>query len=246
MAVWRQRVVDLSNKPALRAIKPAMRATQVLPRRTELPDLRAWRRQAVLHRRMRRSGHTLLSSRHGRDLVRLAEDVDSRAIPGQLVDCGVWNGGSAMLLASGAPNREVWAFDSFEGLPEPTEGDPEHASDWIGEFVGSEAMLRQGFRDYGLTNPLHIVAGWFEETLPATAEQVKPIAVLHVDADLYQSVRIALRTFYPKLSPGGWVAVDDYRMWEGTRLAVDEYRREMEIEAPIVDHHYWEKPPTVD
>lgn len=240
--MWRQRVIELSNKPVLRAVKPVLRATQVVPRRSELRDLPAWRRHAALHRRVRRSGHTLLSSRHGRDLLRLAEDADRRGISGDLVDCGVWNGGSTLLLASGAPTKEVWAFDSFEGLPEPTGADPEYATDWAGEFVGSEAMLRRGFRDYGLENELHIVAGWFAQTLPAAAEQIGSIAVLHVDADLYESVRTVLRTLYSKVSPGGWVAVDDYRIWPGTKLAVDEVRREMGVEAPILDHHYWQKP----
>jgi O-methyltransferase len=240
--MWRQRVADLSNKPVLRAVRPVLRATQVVPRRSELRDLRAWRRHAALHRRARRTGHTLLSSRHGRDLVRLAEDVERRGIAGHLVDCGVWNGGSTMLLASGAPTREVWAFDSFEGLPSPTGADPDYASEWVGEFVGSEAMLRNGFRDYGLDNPLHVVAGWFDQTLPTVADQIDSIAVLHVDADLYESVRIVLRTLYPKVSPGGWVAVDDYRVWPGTKLAVDEVRREMGVETPILDHHYWRKP----
>jgi O-methyltransferase len=240
--MWRQRVADLSNKPVFRAVKPVLRATQVVPRRSELRDLWAWRRHTALHRRLRRSGHTLLSSRHGRDLVRLAEDAERRGIPGDLVDCGVWNGGSTLLLASGAPAKEVWAFDSFEGLPEPTGPDPDYANDWVGEFVGSEAMLRTGFRDYGLDNPLHVMAGWFDQTLPAAAEQIESIAVLHVDADLYESVRTVLRTLYPKVSPGGWVAVDDYRMWPGTKLAVDEVRRELSVEAPIFDHHYWRKP----
>jgi O-methyltransferase len=160
-----------------------------------------------------------------------------------LVDCGVWNGGSTILLASGAPSRVVWAFDSFEGLPEPTDVDPEYARDWGGDIVGSQERVRQGFRDYGLRNPLHLVKGWFDETLPAQAENIDKIAVLHIDADWYESVRLVLRAFYPKLSPGGWVAVDDYAWLRGARLAVDEFRRDTGIEAPLIDHHYWRKPP---
>ena len=158
------------------------------------------------------------------------------------MDCGVWNGGSTLLLASGAPSRDIWAFDSFAGLPEPTEVDPDYAREWVGKVVGSEQLLRQGFRDYGLENPLHVIKGWFEETLPAHGGNIESIAVLHVDADWYESVDLVLRILYPKLSPGGWVAVDDYRTWRGTTLAVDEYRREMGIKAPILGHHCWQKP----
>jgi O-methyltransferase len=184
----------------------------------------------------------MLASRHGRDLVRLAEDVERRGVPGDLVDCGVWNGGSTLLLASGAPSRDAWAFDSFEGLPEPTEVDPDYAREWVGKLVGSEQRLRQGFRDYGLENPLHVVKGWFEDTLPAQASKIDRIAVLHVDADWYESVALVLRTLYPKLTPGGWVIVDDYRTWSGAKLAVDEVRREMGLDAQILGHHYWQKP----
>jgi hypothetical protein len=240
--VWRQRLVDFTDKPIFRIARPLRRATQLVPRRSELQDLGAWRRHASLHREVRRSGHTVLSSRHGRDLVRLAEDVERRGVPGALVDCGVWNGGSTILLASGAPSREVWAFDSFSGLPEPTGPDSEYARGWAGRFVGSEARLRQGFRDYEIDNPLHVVKGWFEETLPAEAKNIERIAVLHIDADFYESVSIALRVLHPRLSPGGWTVIDDYKMWQGARLAADEYRREMNIDSPIVDRHSWQKP----
>lgn len=234
--MWIQRIA------AYISVKPLLRTTQVPPRRSEFHDLRAWRRHAAMHRRVRRSGHTMLPSRQGRDLLRLSEDVERRGVPGDLVDCGVWNGGSTILLASGSPSRDAWAFDSFEGLPEPTERDPDFARQWVGRALGSEQLLRQGFRDYGLKNSLHVVKGWFEDTLPGEAERIERIAMLHIDADWYESVKLVLRALYPKVSPGGWIAVDDYRMWRGTTLAVDEYRREMEIEAPIFNHHYWQKP----
>jgi hypothetical protein len=242
-AVWRGRLATyIYGKRFLRPVKPVLRTTQLLPRRGELRDLRAWRRHAALHRRIRRSGHTILASRHGRDLVRLAEDVERRGVPGDLVDCGVWHGGSTLLLASGAPSRDMWAFDSFEGLPEPSELDPDFARDWGGKIVGSEERVRQGFRDYGLENPLHVVKGWFEDTLPSQAEEIDRIAVLHIDADWYESVRTVLRVLYPKLSPAGWVVVDDYAWLQGARRAVDEFRSELGIEAPMIGHHYWQTP----
>jgi hypothetical protein len=234
--VWRQRI------GAYISVKPVLRTSQLVPRRSELGDLGAWRRHAAMHRRVRRSGHTILASRHGRDLVRLAEDVERRGVPGDIIDCGVWNGGSTILLASGAPSRDVWAFDSFQGLPKPTESDPNYAHEWVGKVVGSETKLRKGFRDYGLDNPLHVVKGWFDETLPDQADNIDRIALLHIDADWYESVRIVLETLYSKVSPGGWIAVDDYHVWRGAREAVDEFRYEMNIETPLLDHHYWQKP----
>jgi O-methyltransferase len=230
------------GKAILRPVKPVLRTLQLMPRRSELGDLTAWRRHAALHRRVRKSGHTMLASRHARDLIRLAEDVEMGDVPGDLVDCGVWNGGSTILLASGAPSRDVWAFDSFEGLPEPTERDPRCALGWRGQMVGSEERLRQGFREYGLTNSLQVVKGWFDETLPTEADRIGRIAVLHIDADWYESVRTVLRVLYPKVSPGGWIAVDDYAWLDGAKLAVDEFRGGLGTEPPILSRHYWRKP----
>jgi O-methyltransferase len=183
----------------------------------------------------------MLSSRRGRVLLAAARQVERSGVPGAIVDCGVWNGGSSVLLSRGAPSRQVWAFDSFEGLPRPTLWDGSDSAGWEGAYRGSEQTVAEGFRRYGHPERLRIVKGWFEDTFPGVVDEVGPIALLHVDADWYESVKLALNTFYPSLCPGGFVLIDDYTSWAGAKRATDEIRDVFAVTAPLVDRHYWRK-----
>jgi O-methyltransferase len=210
----------------------------LVPRPHELMELRAYRHGAGLWRVLHRGQWTMTSCRRGRTLYRLARRIEADDVPGALVDCGVWNGGSTILLSAGAPSRPAWAFDSFEGLPEPGSQDPPESADWVGECLGSEARLREGFRRFGNPARLHVVAGWFSDTFPARAAEVGDVAVLHADGDWYESVRLTLETFYPRVSVGGYVVIDDYGWWEGARRATDDFRREHGITEPLVRVDY--------
>lgn len=193
--------------------------------------------------RLRAEGYTGIASRRTRALMQAARRADSRGLEGAIVDCGVWNGGSTILMGTGAPSREVWAFDSFEGMPAPGPEDVDVSPDWEGEVVGSEEKLRAGFAQYaGRPERLHVVRGWFEDTFPVVADAVGPVAVLHIDADWYDPCLLALETFYPRLVPGGIVLVDDLRMWQGARCATANYRDKHGIRARLVASHYWTKP----
>ena len=134
-------------------------------------------------------------------------------------------------------------FDSFEGMPQPSELDGEGASRWIGVAKGTVERVHECFARYGQAVDLHIVKGWFEDTLAATAPRVGPIALLHIDADWYESMRLALETFYPLVSAGGFIAVDDYGHggFPGVKRAVDEFRAGMGDDAPLLDKHFWRK-----
>jgi Macrocin-O-methyltransferase (TylF) len=217
------------------------RVLEQLPRPSELRDPRCYWRGARLARRMRRGGYSMVGARRARALVRLANVVERERVPGVIVDCGVWNGGSTIMMSVAAPTRTVWAFDSFEGMPEAGQFDPELAHQLTGEARGSEAKVRQGFEQFSNPQRLRVANGWFEDTFPAFADQIDEVAMLHIDADWYESVRLALETFYPRLAPGGYCAVDDYNFWSGTRRAVDEFRAKRQISAPIVSNHYWSK-----
>jgi len=173
-------------------------------------------------------------------LVELALQVRSvlvEEIPGNLVECGVWRGGSAFLMAkclqqAGVTNRKVWLFDSFEGLPAPQEIDGPaalaYASDPAnpGYFDNCRASLEdvQGTAErLGLSAYTECVKGWFEETLPANRERVGAIAILRIDADWYSSVRACLTHLYDRVVPGGFVVLDDYYTYDGCALAVHEF-----------------------
>jgi len=164
---------------------------------------------------------------HLHDLVDLV-----KPIPGSFVECGVASGTSLAMLAflshvSGVP-REIWGFDSFEGLPWPSDKDTSMA--WRGQFKRGSAEHRVlqslkavGFSDDMIKRNIHIVRGWFDVTLPRYSGP--QIALLHADADLYDSTLCLLRNLYPKVAVGGVVAFDEYHKaeWAGERLAVDEY-----------------------
>lgn len=219
----------------------------LLPRRHELRRPTQYLDGLRAHHRLLREGYTMISSRRGRALTRLARDLDPRGIPGAIVDCGVWNGGSTILLSRAAPQREIWAFDSFEGLPEADlELDGREAKDWTGECLGAEDKLRAGFSRYANPERLHVVKGWFEDTFRHAVEDVGTVALLHADGDWYDSVKLTLETFYDRIAPGGLVVLDDYGHWIGAQRATDEFRRERGITAPLVriDYagRYWRKP----
>lgn len=216
------------------------------PSPAELARLREYRRAAGLWRHLRAGDYTLIGSRRARALHRAGLICDREQVEGDLVDCGCFNGGSSVMMSTGAPSRAVWAFDSFQGLPEAGERDPSRALDWTGELVASESKAREAFERYASPARLHLVKGWFRDTFPVTAPRVERVAILHADGDWYESVKLTLETFEPKVSPGGFVVIDDYGAWEGARDATDEYRAALGIRARLVeiDHtaSYWRKP----
>jgi O-methyltransferase len=160
-----------------------------------------------------------------RNLVRMAEEIERLNIPGAVVECGVLDGGTAALMAwaTRQSGREVHLFDSWQGMPETSEKDGAEAAIWVGDIVGSASRVRAVMRKLQVA-PLRVSyhCGWFDQTFPL-ATQIKQIALLHIDADFYESVRLSLETWFPKLSPGGYVQFDDYSSFIGCKIAVDEF-----------------------
>lgn len=195
-------------------------------------------------------------------LARLANVLDctSRAladdVPGDLVETGVWRGGTAIYLraileALGDEDRTVWACDSYEGLPEAdAEKYPVDVPMRFHEHkelaIGVE-IVRRHFERYGLLDDrVRFVQGWFRDTLPEVAREIGPIAVLRLDGDMYESTIDALTHLEPLVSPGGFVLVDDYGGIEACRQAVHDHRDAHGITAEIhpVDWTavWWRKP----
>lgn len=218
------------------------------------------------------------SRREGRDHPPYAETMVGRArldnvqalvmraiaesVPGDLVETGVWRGGTvilmrAILAAFADPDRIVWACDSFEGLPEPDlerypqdaelELSPESPAVLMKKYLAvSVEQVRDNFERYGLLDDrVHFVKGWFRDSLPDAP--IERIAVLRLDGDLYESTLDALTHLEHKVAPGGFVIVDDYNGIEACRQAVDEYRAAHGITAPIHDIDWtgvwWQKSP---
>lgn len=168
-------------------------------------------------------------------------DVLRDRIPGDVIETGVWRGGAsifmrAVLHAYGITDRLVWVADSFQGLPKPDpERYPADANDelWKASVLAvSLDEVKANFAAYGLLDDqVRFLVGWFCDTLPTAP--IQRLAVLRLDGDLYQSTIDALSALYPRLSPGGYVIVDDYGAMASCRQAVDDYRREHAITEPI-------------
>jgi O-methyltransferase len=182
--------------------------------------------------------------------VRICEQ---RGISGSFVECGVWKGGSVGMMALanlrfGGERRHLHLFDSFEGLPEPDAAvdgakalreieASAHGSGTQGRLIPLKGVYDRrggpGTVDDNRTlleqtvgyDPafVHFHKGWFQETLPADAESVGPIAILRIDADWYASTKVCLEFLFPRVMSGGFVIVDDYGTYEGCRKAVDEF-----------------------
>jgi hypothetical protein len=179
-------------------------------------------------------------------LLGAVDYVERRGLPGAYVECGVWRGGSVLaivlkLLDLGVVTRQVYAFDSFDGMPEPT---PVDVSPYSGVALDEWRAAREARRRpwaemfdpasfnvdavrgllHGSGYPagaIHVEAGRVEETIPDAAPD--EIALLRLDTDWYESTRHELVHLYPRLVRGGVLIIDDYGHWEGCRRAVDEY-----------------------
>lgn len=153
-------------------------------------------------------------------------------VPGDLIETGVWRGGSvilmrALLAAYGDTSRVVWVADSFEGLPPPRpDRFPPDEGDWHHDdtpLAVSLEEVRSNFERYGLLDDqVKFLPGWFETSLPQAP--IEQLAVLRLDGDMYESTIVALDALYEKLSVGGYVIVDDYAL-AACRQAVDDFRK---------------------
>ena len=182
---------------------------------------------------------TMIGLRRLTQLQEATRDVLARGVPGDFIECGVWRGGACILMRAaldvyGDKQRCVWAADSFEGLPRPNVAAYPRDAWWSKanvDVASSLSLVKRNFEMYGwLDDRVKFLPGWFKDTLPAAP--IEHLAILRIDADMYEGTREALQFLYPKLSPGGIVIVDDYAV-PTCKPAVDDYRREHHITEPI-------------
>ncbi len=190
---------------------------------------------AELYRMVR--PYTVCSDACLRGLHRSVQRIVAERIPGDVVECGTARGGSAALLGLAlkelGENRILWIFDTFEGLPLPSDANPDLriAKLYTGSFRADFADVSALFDRLGLGSRCRLVKGLFADTLPACP--AKNIALLHIDCDWYESVKICLERFYDRVSPGGIIQFDDYGHWAGARKAIDEFLSSRSIQAPL-------------
>jgi len=187
--------------------------------------------------------HTMIGLRRLSNLQHCAETVIREGIPGDFIETGVWRGGAcifmrAVLKVYGDTTRIVWVADSFAGLPPPDAqtypadaGDPHSTlSDWL---ACSQEQVEGNFRRYGLLDDqVRFLNGWFKDTLPNAP--IRQLAVLRLDGDMYESTLQAFNALYDKLSPGGFVIIDDYFL-KPCAQAVHDFRKVRGISDEIRD-----------
>jgi O-methyltransferase len=163
------------------------------------------------------------------DNLQLAEMA--QAVPGCIVECGVWRGGMAAgICRILGPERTYFLFDSFEGLPPAQAIDGQAAIDYQTnkhsphyhdnctappEFA-TRAMNLVGSRSF------HLKEGFFEKTLPSFVPS-EPIALLRLDADWYESTMTCLQHLFDHIAPGGIIILDDYYTWDGCSRALHDF-----------------------
>lgn len=196
--------------------------------------------------------HSMIGNKRMINVWQVCEDVIVRGVPGDFIETGVWRGGAcifmrAILRTYGIEDRVVWVADSFEGLPPPNEeaypkdrGDGHHTLRYL---AVSLEEVQKNFRNYGLLDDqVKFLKGWFKDTL--SAAPIERLAVLRLDGDMYESTMDALSALYHKLSPGGYLIVDDFFL-ESCRAAIRDFRKEHEIDDPIqsIDANsvFWQK-----
>jgi O-methyltransferase len=196
---------------------------------------------------------TMVGAKRMDNLQMCVETVLRDGVPGDLIETGVWRGGSvilmkAILAAHGVVDRTVFVADSFEGLPKPDAllypadaGDRhwEHA-----ELAVSLEQVRAGFARFGLLDDrVRFLKGWFKDTLPTAP--IERLSVARLDGDMYESTMDAIEALYPKLQPGGFLIMDDYGAVPACKKATEDYRARHAIREPIVPIDwtgvYWRK-----
>lgn len=173
-------------------------------------------------------------------LYNVVKYVIRREIPGDFVECGVWRGGSVMMMALTlqrlGTTRKIHCFDTFDGMPPPGELDVAFTGETAASLLARTAkresehmwgiaavdLVRRNIESTGY--PLDLVGfhkGRVEETIPGDAPT--QIAILRLDTCWHDSTKHELVHLYPRLSPGGVLFLDDYGFWRGARKATDEY-----------------------
>lgn len=186
--------------------------------------------------------YTMTSPERIAALVEAVRYVVANGIQGDFVECGVWRGGSSMAAALafrelGDESRELWLYDTYEGMSAPTDEDvdvsgkaanekftqrqlTEDSSEWCRSPL-DDVQRNLASTGYPM-DKVHFVKGKVEDTIPGEMP-AGPVAILRLDTDWYESTRHELQYFYPSLATSGVLILDDYGYWQGARKAVDEY-----------------------
>ncbi|MFE7748026.1 TylF/MycF/NovP-related O-methyltransferase [Streptomyces sp. NPDC057428] len=186
--------------------------------------------------------YTMTSPERLNAFVLATRHVVKHGIPGDIVECGVWRGGSMQacaktLLSLGDTGRDLYLFDTYEGMTPPTAEDLRRDGRPAQELLDAQGKdrpiwavaslqdVQAGFEQVPYPKDrVHYVQGKVEDTVPGQAPE--RISVLRLDTDWYASTKHELKHLYGRLVSGGVLLIDDYGYWQGSRQAVDEFLEE--------------------
>jgi O-methyltransferase len=187
---------------------------------------------------------SMIGLRRMDNLRQCIEQIVQDDVPGDLIETGVWRGGAciymkANLAAWGDTTRTIWLADSFEGLPKPSaEEFPADAGDKLhqeGNLAVGPEQVRHNFERYGLLDErIRFLVGWFKDTLPTAP--IDRLSLIRLDGDMYESTIQAIEALYPKLSPGGFLVIDDFGSHASQAgAAIHDYRKANGIDEEIIE-----------
>ncbi|MFH1876631.1 MAG: TylF/MycF/NovP-related O-methyltransferase [Candidatus Omnitrophota bacterium] len=228
------------------------RGFQVISPRPVNPDLRMIGRDHADGMGLP-AAHTMIGLRRLDNIQFCIESIVRDNVQGDLIETGTWEGGAtifmrAVLKAYAVTDRTVWVADSFEGCPKPN---PQTYPDDKGvdlyqwkELAIPLEKVKANFERYGLLDEhVHFLKGWFKDTLPHAP--IRALSLLRLDGDLYESTMDILVNLYPKVSPKGYIIIDDFLEIPACRQAVLDFRKSRNITDTIIeidkDSIYWQR-----
>ena len=230
-----RRILPRSAKERLRAMARVLLGLDIRFANSREFDIRRYELDATHIRRFF----------HFEFLLKQIDDVE-----GHIVECGVGPGRSifafSIITQSMTRPREIWGFDTFEGIPPPSIEDGKtnaHKTGWWSHSQKQVVELLQfnGIDRSFIAENIKLVPGGFSKSLPEY--DGGPIALLHLDIDFYESYKTVLEALYDHVAPGGIIAFDEYLkpVWPGATQAVDEFfadRPEEIVKSPVTELYY--------
>lgn len=198
------------------------------------------------------NGYSMIGTKRLNNIQDCIESVVRNDVEGDFIETGVWRGGACIfaktLFDIYEQDRVVWVADSFEGLPKPNVAEyPEDAGDdlySLEQLRVSKEQVEENFRKFDLLDgKVKFLKGWFKDTLPNAP--IDKLAIMRLDGDMYESTMDGLVNLYHKLSPGGFVIIDDYGVIPACKKAVHDFRDKHGITEALVNiddsGYYWQK-----
>lgn len=184
--------------------------------------------------------YTMTSPERMFSLINSIEYITANKVEGDVVECGVWRGGSSMIMAKkmldlNENQRHIYMYDTYDGMSEPTEDDLQHDGQVAEQMLNTSDKEKDQIWCYSALDEvknnmkktgfdfekIHFIQGKVEDTIPNVLP--KKIAILRLDTDWYGSTKHEMEHLFPLLVKGGVLIIDDYGHWQGARKAIDEY-----------------------